>query len=166
MAGSFISGVKLVVDHGSQTVTVTKPDGAPAWWQTELYISHGSKTVEVKVLGVVASMKCLAGVGNYSEQAGTVGVDFFDDIDASRIGQRIWMDPWLPSTNDYTYFVTLKEYSGDARSLTIGHHNLGPEAAFDNQVSRIEVFLKEGGTEVAPAVNGIYKYEIRFIHNL
>lgn len=39
------------------------------------------------------------------------------------------------------------------------------EAGFDNQVSRIEVFLKEGGTEVAPAVNGIYTYEVRFTHS-
>ena len=41
-----------------------------------------------------------------------------------------------------------------------------PEAGFDNQVSRIEVFLKEGGTEVAPAVNGIYTYEVRFTHSI
>lgn len=166
MSSITISGVKLVVDHGSQTVTVTRPDGAPSWWKTEIYVSHGAQTVGVKVLGTVAVMKCLSGVGNYSEEAGSNGVDFFDDIDASRIGQRIWMDPWLPSTNDYVYDVSLKSYTGDSRTLTLGHYNLGPEAGFDNQVSRIEVFLREGASDVAPAVNGVYTYEIRFLHNV
>lgn len=162
MAGTFIRGVKLVVDHGSKTVTVARPDGSPSSWETELHVNHGSQTVEVKMRGSTAAMKCLTGVGNYSEQPGSTGVDFFDDIDASRVGQRIWLDPWLPSTDVHYYNVTLASYSGDARTLTLGHYNIGPEAGFNNRVSRVEVFLKEGSVEVAPTVGATYVFDVLF----
>lgn len=162
MAGTFIRGMKIEVDHGTSTARVVPPDGAPEWWETEIHISHGDKTVRVEMLGVTAIFECLVGLGNYDVDPAATGVDFVDDIDGTRVGQRIWLDPWLPSTNDYVHAVTLLGYTGDPRALTLGHFDLGPEAGFDNLVSRVEVFLMEDGVEVAPVVGGVYTFQIRF----
>lgn len=143
--------------------SVTKPDGAPAYWQTVMKVDHTNAQVSFYIRGGQSIIECNAGVDNYTVQAGSQNTDHAADLDNTRVGQLIWFTDKLPSTNDHDYSVRLVSKSGDARTLTCALINPGRDAADSNRVMYVHIELRDGSnTPVAPAVNGIYTFEITF----
>ena len=129
----------------------------PAWWEGRIRFDAGRVYLTTRMVRVIYT--CLAGTDNYTLQSGTVGVASgplsFYDVNSTRIGQVVVVDPILQSTNGREYNAELIAKSGDARSLTVRSTTVRPSG-----VDVINLDLMQGATEVAPVVGATYTVDI------
>ena len=102
----------------------------------------------------------LTGQDNYTVGASSgvaAGPDNLYDLDASRTGQTVVVDPLLPSSNGWDTDAELISKSGDARTLSVTIYS----AIGIFGIATISFGLLQGNTPVAPLVGATYIVDFR-----
>lgn len=145
------------------TYDVTDPGddfATPSWWRSIVYVDRVNSLVRLKMRACRLVFTCLTGTDNYTIESGTVGITSLYDIDSSRIGQWVSVDPMLPSTNGRAFDADLISVSGDSRGVySVSWGFAGPLG-----VTAIPFGLKliSDNSDVAPVVGATYTIDFIF----
>lgn len=143
-------------------VVASPPSGSPSEWTTEVVIDHVAQTVVLRTRAAVAVFECTP--SGYAIYPASVAVAFVDDLDVSRIGQRLWFDSTLPSTDGREFPVTLVSYTEPGTPRTLRFVNLNVAAPFGVEYieGQFEADISGVWTAVAPRNGGVYHLNISF----
>ncbi len=142
---------------------IVDPDdnyNTPSWWRSVVVVDRANSQVHVKMRACRLVLTCLAGENNYILESGTLGVTSVSDLDSTRIGQHIDVDPQLPSTNGVEFEFELVSVTGDARSFYLETSAVAPSG-----VMYLELYFRLfdiDNTMVPPAVGATYTMDLYF----